>query len=177
MNDDRRILKNLKSNNQVNVHEAFEEIYKKYYKLVFFVINKYVPIVEDSEDLTNEVFIKVFNNLNVLSEKRNIKYYIMTIAKNMSINFIRDASVKDKYLKRIEIEQTACRESHYLSILHSLKKYLNEDEVELIINHLVEGYTFKELSAKLNLSVNTLTSKYNRAIKKLAKNKEKILNE
>ena len=59
--------------------------------------------------------------------------------------------------------------SFFIDVFYDLKKYLNDFEIELIINHIVYNFSFKELSIKYNQKINTLITTYNRAIKKYKK--------
>jgi RNA polymerase sigma-70 factor (ECF subfamily) len=42
---------------------AFDEIYFEYHKMVFNLALQYVQNIEDAEEITQDVFIKVFNNI------------------------------------------------------------------------------------------------------------------
>ena len=53
------------------------------------------------------------------------------------------------------------------SLFNDIKKILNEEEYDLIFNHVVMGYSLVELAKELNLSKNTIKSKYRRALLKL----------
>jgi DNA-directed RNA polymerase specialized sigma24 family protein len=50
-----------------------------------------------------------------------------------------------------------------------MEKYLNNNEIDIIIQHSIYDYSFKELSLKYNKSINTIISIYHRAIKKYLK--------
>lgn len=54
---------------------------------------KYIKQYEDSEELTDDVFIQLFNHLENLNLDKDIKYYLMASAKNASINFMKKTIV------------------------------------------------------------------------------------
>ena len=59
---------------------------------------------------------------------------------------------------------------HSNDLIEQLKEVLSKDELTILIEHLIYGYSFKEISIKNNVSINTITSKYRRTLTK-AKNK------
>ena len=86
--NDKRLYHKIQSSDEEQIHKIFNEIYIKYGKLVFFVISKYVQQYQDIEDLTNDVFLRFFNQIQQMDLTNNIKSYLTTSAKNMALNFI-----------------------------------------------------------------------------------------
>ena len=164
-----KLRKVLNSNDENKIHEIFEEIYNEYSKLVFVIINNYVKNIHDSEELVQDTFVSFFNSLNK-KEILNIKYYLLVIAKNKALDFIK---LNKRNLQIYEdviydsLDDTDI--SFFIDVFYDLKKYLNDFEIELVINHIVYNFSFKELSIKYNQKINTLITTYNRAIKKYKK--------
>lgn len=78
----------LKGNKQNDIDEAFCYLYKKYCKLVYTCILALVKDSRDAEELTDDTFVKVFNNREKICEERNFKFYLVTIAKNLQLIFL-----------------------------------------------------------------------------------------
>ena len=169
MNIDKILIENLKSNDEQTIRYAFKCVYEKYYKLVCFCISQYIHCKEDVEELANDTFISFFNNIERLDGQRNIKYYLLVTAKNNSINHLRKnnkyVTLTDEMLNNIPYEE------EYFSndIIERLKKILSKEEIIIVVNHLIIGYTFKEIAELHGLSINTVISKYSRALKKANK--------
>ena len=165
VNDD-YIIKKLKSNDEFSINQAFNLIYDKYYKLVSFCVSQYVKSKEDVEEIVDDTFISFFDNINKLDANKNLKYYILTIAKNNAINHLKKSrnyiSYSDDILADIPYED------NYQSndIIDSLKNVLKKDELIIIVKYLIYGYSFKEIANEQNISINTIMSKYRRSIKK-----------
>ena len=53
--------------------------------------------------------------------------------------------------------------------MKKFKSFLDEEEVELIILHLLYDFTFAYIAKEKNVSINVVSSKYRRAIKKVKK--------
>lgn len=53
---------------------------------------------EENEDLEQEVFVRVLKNSEKYKEKGNFKAWINTIARNISIDYLKSARVKNEFL-------------------------------------------------------------------------------
>ena len=160
------LYKAIKSNNEEKILEACDLIYQKYQKLIYFIISKYITNVFDIEDLTQTVFINFFNNLEKIDLTKNIKYYLVTSAKNLALNFIKKQNKID--YDDVLIYQTKDQNNNnylYCDLINDLQKHLNEEQINIIILHTIEGYTFKEIAKKYNKKTNTIITIYNRALK------------
>ncbi len=166
MDNDSHLVKNLKSNDEAKVHHAFRCVYHKYYRLVCFCISQYVRSFDDQEEIADDTFIDLFQNIHRLDCNKNLKYYLLTIAKNNAISFLRKKHqyelIPDELLKNIPYEDTF----YSNDIINHLKKVLVKEELIILIDHLVYGYSFKEISENQQVSINTIMSKYRRALKK-----------
>ncbi len=166
MNNDSHLIKDLKSNDEVKIHHAFQCVYNKYYRLVFFCVSQYITTYEDQEEVTDDTFINFYNNLHRLDSNRNLKYYLLTIAKNNAISFLRK---KNKYVDMPEsLLNNIPYEEEFESndVINHLKKVLSKEELIIIIQHLIYDYSFKEIALIQQTSINTIMSKYRRALKK-----------
>ena len=65
---------------------SFEELYKLYYNEVFNTIFYIVKDTEIANDLTSDVFIKVYQNLSMYKEDISFKMWLKTIASNYCID-------------------------------------------------------------------------------------------
>ena len=169
MNADKILIRQLKSSNEESIRYSFNSVYNKYFKLVCFCISQYVSSKEDVEEIANDTFISLFNNLDKLEESKNLKYYLLTIAKNNAISFLRKYSkyttLPDEIINLIPYEE----DFHSNDLIEQLKHVLKKEELMLLIEHLIYGYSFKEISIKEKLSINTITSKYRRVLIKAKK--------
>ena len=69
--------------------EAFEEIYNSLKKPVYTVILRYLGVKEDAEDVTQEVFLKLFR-APPGEEVKNIRAYIFASARNAAMDKLRE---------------------------------------------------------------------------------------
>lgn len=170
MNSDRQAIKALKGNNKCEIDMAFNFIYDKYCRLIFLCILTMVKDKRDAEELTNDVFIKVFNNRHRLCEEKNIKYYLVTIAKNIAIDFLKRKRIEiilnEEYVFNCVVNST---NDELSNIKDELKLYVNELDSEIIIEHIIFGFKFSEISQYHHLPLSNIKTKYFRAINKIRK--------
>ena len=172
MSLEKKLSKAINQKNPEKIEQVFEEIYYEYGKLVGFIISKYISKKEDIEELVDDVFIS-FSKAIVKSEINNIKYYLVTLAKNTSINFLnkKDNKVEMIY-DEVYISQNTYESSKYYDLINEMKQVLSDLEINIILLHTIYNYSFDDLSIKLNKPLSSIASIYSRAIKKF-KNRSK----
>lgn len=157
----------LRNGNEKEIREQYENIYKNYYKLVYFCVAKYINNEETIKDLTNESFLLLFENIEKVNS--NVKYYLLTTAKNVAKAYLKNNNniiiVEDSLLINIPYNNTKSNEV-YSDLINDMKKVLTEREVEIIIFHIIDEMSFKELEKKYNIKAKTINKIYERAIKK-----------
>lgn len=158
------------------IHIAFESIYNEYYKLICFVVMKHVDNTFDIEDIVQDTFVSFFNHMNSV---KNIKYYLLKIAKNKSFEYLKKnkplefVSVEDiDYFQQVD-KYDFYKSEAYDEILATMKKILNDKELNIIIEHCVYDMKFRDIAKKYDLSLNTVLSIYHRGIKKMRKGASK----
>lgn len=159
----------LQSENENIAVRYFKNVYEKYFKLVCFCISNYVKNSLDVEELANDTFVSLYLNRNRLDMNKSLKYYIVVIAKNKALSF---TTKNNKYVD--EPLEMATDISYYYEnesndVIKKLETILNEEELFIVINHLIYGYTFAELANKMNYTLNVVAGKYKRALDKAAK--------
>lgn len=165
-----KVIKALRSKNRKVVEEAFEEVYYQYYKLLYYIAIKILNDSEKSSDIVNDVFLAFFNNINKIDLYKNIKYYLVTATKNACLNELKKQKLKVEYDDEIVNQAIDNKESKvWEEYIEEFKKYLNVEEVEIIVDHLIFEYTFKEIANSRGVSLFSISSKYKRAIDKLKK--------
>ena len=90
----------------------------------------------------------------------------MTSAKNIAINFLK----KHRYVEVIDEElvgNSASTDTSYAHLIKDWQQVLSQEEIDLILNHILYGISLKQLAVKNNKSSNTVKSQYRRSIKKL----------
>lgn len=67
----------------------FISIYNQYNVLIYNIALHYLQNVEDAEEITQDVFIQVYDSLSTFKEKSSLKTWIYRISINKSLDFIK----------------------------------------------------------------------------------------
>lgn len=156
---------------------AFKKLMKKYYKSVYYMIYKILKNEHDTEDVTIEVFTKVFYNLDMYSETHSFSTWLFKIASNHAIDFLRKQKFKknevqiDKPISDeegdwfMEIpsnthnpEESLIRKQNQQKILE-LIEILPEDLKQIIRLRFIEGLSYKDIAEKLNQPLGTVKAR------------------
>ena len=166
---EKKLERAIKKENSHEIEFLFEEIYDKYYNLISYLISQNVKNNKDVEELVNDTFINFYNNCYI-KPINNIKYYLVQSAKNISINFLKKKQINYEYNEEyINNYNDQKDKTIYDEIIILLDKYLNKEEIKIILLYNVDCYSLKEIANMINKPYNTVLSIYNRAIKKFKK--------
>ncbi len=165
----------------------FSEIYTDYQKVVRHQLYHLV-YPQEIDDLVQEVFVKIFKNLNKLKDQKKIKSWIYQITRRTAFDYYRRKSSNKKKQealntsddKNIELERETKKANLNIDINWALKQ-LAIEERELILLALYNELKLEEISQILEIPVGTVKSKLFRSKEKLKKllnnqDKPKIIN-
>ena len=82
---DKELIINYLEGNQ----ESLEILIKQYLKLIYSFTYRYVGNAQEAEDVTQEVFVKVWRNLKKFDQEKSFKTWIFSIAKNTAIDHLK----------------------------------------------------------------------------------------
>ena len=152
--------------------ELFALLLRKYERIVNSVIYSMVFDIENTKDLTQDAFIKAYENLNSYDEEQDFKPWIIKIARNSAIDFLR----KRKSVVSIEEletepgdEKSAKNEKDRLDRekIESVLLRLKEEERTLLLMKYKEGFSNSEIAQILEMPENRINVKLFRAKEKL----------
>ena len=82
-------------------HEAFREIFMRYHKKVYYFIFGLLKSEKDAEDLTQEVFLKLWTHRNRFSEVKAFAPYLYVLVKHTVFNYIESKRMRMEQLARM----------------------------------------------------------------------------
>jgi len=80
-------------------HKAFEDVFTAYYNKIKYFINGLVKSEADSEELTQDIFVKLWINRISIDPKKTFNAYIYIVARNAAFNFLKHKIVESSYLE------------------------------------------------------------------------------
>lgn len=150
------------SNNRV----AFETLYQKYNKLVYRIAFTILKNKEDSEDVVQVVFSKIFTLSKDKLPLDNISTWIYSVTKNESISLFRK---KKNILDLDSIYEIADTDNEINNIVdqdsyNRLISRLNDKGKEVVSLKVLTNLTFDEIAKLLNESAGTVKWRYYKSI-------------
>jgi RNA polymerase sigma-70 factor (ECF subfamily) len=160
---------------------AFKYIVYKYQKTVLTIVMKIVENKEDAEDITQEIFIKVFKSLEYFREKSAFSTWLYRIAYNTTLSELRKRKLPVISMEdNLPVEDETITEEFYqleekLYYLEKALKRLAPEESFLITLYYLDEQTIENISQVTNLSISNVKIKLHRIRKKLALEINKLL--
>lgn len=157
-----------------------EHICNNYYELMYKTAYKILNNEPDAEDAVIQTVINICQNINKFIGKKqpDIERMVGRYASNAAINIYNKNKLRSERTEPFNENQDNClTEDDYNLITDPnnygvLQKYiikLDTVSKQLIVDRYVHGLTCKEIGKKLNISDSTVSTKINRAIKKIKK--------
>lgn len=120
----------------------FNNIYKEYYSMIYYYILNMVKNKEVSQELTNDVFIKLTQNL-YNSEQSKITTWLHGIAKNIVIDYCRKEKL-DKHINMSNIVDADENEVYqFVDKSYKTESMVENSELRSGINHAFDNLTTK----------------------------------
>jgi RNA polymerase sigma-70 factor (ECF subfamily) len=150
--------------------------------MVFTIVLKIIENREDAEDITQEIFIKVFKSIQQFREDSEFSTWLYRIAYNTTLSELRKrklsfTSIDDSFIAVNEPFQEENEEETEIKLQYLDKaiQRLPPDEVFLLTLHYMDGQSVENISQITNLTVTNVKVKLHRIRKKLALELNKLL--
>ena len=150
-----------------------EEIYREYQNKVFGYIRSKINDSTTAEDLTADVFLKVYSKLDEFDDsKASVSTWIFTITRNTLTDYYRTRRVYEEIPETLEeegsIEEDVCNADMLEKLAYALTK-LDEREREIIVGRYYSGKTLKEIADCMDISYAYVKVLQNKALSELKK--------
>mgnify|MGYP001290367584 CR=1 FL=1 len=172
MNNEARLIKKAKAGNL----EAFEQLILQYEKRIYNFCYRMTNNQEDAEDLAQEIFIKVYKNLNSFKGNSKFSTWIYRIAYNTCVDKYRKKKVttvsltlnNDEEEKEIDLpsndplpeERVVSREEY--DVVCECISALKPEYKTVVVLRDIQNYTYDEIAEILNVPLGTVKSHISR---------------
>jgi len=163
-----------------NDRHAQYRLYEKYSKKIFGICLRYAKNNTDAEDILQEGFIKVFKYLKDYSGKGSFDGWIRRIMITTALNFYKKKNLLNKDIDPENAYFTNPFNNEIVSTMTHEELLIMVRELpygyQTVFNlNTIEGYSHKEISKIMNISVNTSKSQLSRAKHSLRTKIEELL--
>lgn len=166
---DEKELKNLFDEFKEDNKSNFEKFYLKYNKLVYGIAFSILKNKEDSEDIVQIVFSKLYSLSKENFPSKSEASWIYSLTKNETISFLRKQSNNINFDNIYEIQDYNNEINNVIDKIefNSLIDKLNELEKQIISLKIISGFSFDEIGRLLKLPTGTVKWKYYKSINNL----------
>ncbi len=153
---------------------AFENIYRFYFHRIFHFVNRFAVTREDTEEIVQDVFVKLWEKRASIDLDKNFSSFLFTIAQNMVIDRMRQYMAAEKRMQVYRVKnanKVSRRSTEELVNYYELSNLITE-----LINDLPprrrmvfklnreKGMTYKEIADLLKVSQGTIEKQMSKAI-------------
>jgi RNA polymerase sigma-70 factor (ECF subfamily) len=152
---------------------AWETLMRTYAKKVFNMAYQFCGSREEAEDLTQDIFLKLYHSLPKYDFRRNFTAWLLTMSKNYLIDEYRRTKWEktrrddfdDRFLAQPSTsgpEESLVRKETQALIWEGLNRLSSEMRMAVILRDL-QGRSYEEMAEILGLPLGTVKSRVNRA--------------
>src|SRR3954470_22907195 len=159
---------------------AWDQIVRQYWRKVFNVAYKFVGKHDEAEDLTQDIFLKIFKALRTFDRRANFQTWIISISRNLCIDHYRSVrkerqtiarDVDSSELQPATTERGAYAQAEHQDLRAQLRQALDTLPVALrtaVVLRDLQDLSYQEIADRLGLPEGTVKSRINRGRIELA---------
>lgn len=162
---------------------TFKELFDSYNKLVFNLALQYVQNQEDAEEITQNVFVKIYAKIDTFQQQSDLKTWIYRIAINQSLDFIKAQNARKRWsffsyrsinddTKKIDVPHfdhpgIVLEQKEALENIFKAINQLSDNQKTALILLKIEQHTQAETAQIMDISTKAVESLFQRAKKNL----------
>jgi RNA polymerase sigma-70 factor (ECF subfamily) len=159
---------------------AWEQIVRQNWRKVFNVAYKFVGKHDEAEDLTQDIFLKIFKALGTFDRRANFQTWIISISRNLCIDHYRSVrkerqtiarDVDSNDLQPATTDRGPYAQAEHQDLRAQLRQALETLPVTLrtaVVLRDLQELSYQEIADRLGLPEGTVKSRINRGRIELA---------
>ena len=160
---------------------AWEAIVRQYRRKVFNVAYKFVGRHDEAEDLTQDIFLKIFKSLNTFDSRANFQTWLISVSRNLCIDHYRSVRKERETINRdvdaSELMPVAKGQSQIamleqrdrVELLREAMSALPATLRTAVLMRDIQELSYHEIAETLQLPEGTVKSRINRGRNELAR--------
>jgi RNA polymerase sigma-70 factor, ECF subfamily len=165
---------------------AWELIVRQYWRKVFNVAYKFVGKHDEAEDLTQDIFLKIFKSLDTFDRRANFQTWLISISRNLCIDHYRSVRKERETIDRDVDANELAPASREISPMQALEQHdrvvllrqalaaLPETLRTAVLMRDIQELSYQEIADALRLPEGTVKSRINRGRTELARQIKKL---
>jgi len=168
---------------------AWDALVRMYRRKVFNVAYKFVGRHEEAEDLTQEIFLKIFKALDTFDRRADFQTWLISVSRNLCIDHYRSVRQERATIDRaVDASELAPASSDpgpmavleqrdRLTLLRDALAALPDAHRTAVLMRDIQELSYQEIADRLGLPEGTVKSRINRGRAELARQIRKLRGE
>jgi RNA polymerase sigma-70 factor (ECF subfamily) len=165
---------------------AWDDIVRLYWRKVFNVAYKFVGRHDLAEDLTQDIFLKLYRSLNTFDRRANFQTWLISVARNLCIDHYRSVRKERETMNR-DVDaseltpaspdanaQTQLEQRDRVALLRTALNRLPPTLRTAVLMRDIQELAYTEIAEKLGVPEGTVKSRINRGRTELARQIQKL---
>ncbi len=160
---------------------AWDQIVRQHWRKVFNLAYKFVGRHDEAEDLTQDIFLKIFKALHTFDRRANFQTWLISISRNLCIDHYRSVRKERETMARdvdaseltpVSRERGPHTQLEQLDLKHLIRLALAELPPTLrqaVVLRDLQEFSYQEIADQLGLPEGTVKSRINRGRLELAR--------
>lgn len=147
---------------------AFEEIYKKTYKEVYFTCISFLRNEKDAEDISQEVYLSFLTSASKLEEPAKLKAWLATVAANKCRNYLKKEKpilMEDELMEDLKVatdelllpEEYVTNQAKRKIVMDIMKEELSEVQYQTVVLFYFNNLSIQEIADIMECPTGTVT--------------------
>ena len=160
---------------------AWERIVRLHWRKVFNVAYKFVGKHDEAEDLTQDIFLKIFKSLDTFDRRANFQTWLISVSRNLCIDHYRSVRKERETIDRdVDANEltpaaadaspiAALEQRDRVTLLRDALASLPEALRTAVVMRDIQECSYQEIADRLQLPEGTVKSRINRGRTELAR--------
>jgi RNA polymerase sigma-70 factor (ECF subfamily) len=168
---------------------AWEDIVGRYWRKVFNLAYKFVGRHDEAEDLTQDIFLKIFKSLVTFDRRANFQTWLISVGRNLCIDHYRSVRREREAIDRgVDASELApvsdapgpvdaLEQQDCVALLREAIRALPKSLRTAVMLRDIRELSYREIAEELDLPEGTVKSRINRGRHELARQIRKLRGE
>lgn len=154
---------------------SFKNLFELHYSPLCNFAYRITDDIDQAEDIVQDIFVKVWNDPDLLDGNKNINSYLYSMVRNRALEVIRRENISQKINQQLEYIQNNAADTNVEE--DEIEKLLLLEQIYVSIRQLppkcsevftlskVNGLTYVQIAEKMNISVKTVENHMGKALR------------
>jgi len=160
---------------------AWDDIVRLYWRKVFNVAYKFVGRQDEAEDLTQDIFLKLFKSLKTFDRRANFSTWLISVSRNLCIDHYRSMRREHDVVTHdvdvvtlarpsgLDSPQVALEQRDRVALLRAALDKLAPSLRTAVMLRDIQELSYQEIAEKLGVPEGTVKSRINRGRAELSR--------